>query len=198
MTPTRFKASKNSRLDKGVMPESKSDIAWIPEKDSTLSNIRSAWTAAEDQYLADNWKTIHVTDIAKHLRRSVPGVKKRAQVLAIVEKTPGWTDHELEMLAAAYAEFGAKATAEKLATAGYIRSERAIRFQAMSMGLRLASRQPIESPKPGKRVTIIVKTNEQVKMAAQRLAIKNGVGVGKIIEQLIMDKFADETLLACI
>lgn len=173
------------------MPEGASDIAWIPKKIGTLSNARQEWTGKDDAFISKNWGSMSVKDVAVALRRSAPSVKARAIKLGVTDKTPLWSDQEIYILTTFYAQEGSKITREKLAEIGYLRTQRAIRFQATRMGLERSNRQPIEIPIEGKRAQMMITTTEDIKQKAQKLATRQGVSVAKFLESLILQAFQD-------
>lgn len=175
-----------SKLDRGVMPQGKSDVAWLPTRDKSMLNTHERWTAQDEQFVIDHWGVIPARDIAKAIRRTLAAVKKRAIKLDAVDKTPPWQVQETEILNEFYAASGAKITSENLLTAGFERSERAIRAKAMEMGLRLSSREPIKLPNDEGRSHMTITTSGLVKYKAQQLAISRGISTSKLIEELIL------------
>lgn len=88
------------KLDKALRPEGASDIDWLPpKKEKDLSNRRQIWTMAEiDSVIRLRNAGKSISDIAKELRRTEPGVQLKISRMGLGDNSDEWDIEHLKLL----------------------------------------------------------------------------------------------------
>lgn len=90
------------------------------------------YTAEEDKFITENYRTMSLSDVAAKLGRPYSSVQKRAEKLGIKKFSSGeYTDYEKDIIKKYFVEYGSPKCMEFIN-----RSMDGIRKQASKMGLR--------------------------------------------------------------